>query len=140
MKLFQQAMALFLCWSLVLVGVRNGFAYQADTSFSQPPPQAAQQSSEQLEQLVAPIALYPDGLIAQILAAATYPDEVVQAEQWMAQHKDLQGEQLAQEVDKQSWDPSIKALTQFPAVLANMNQNLPGHQSLAMPKPTSSRN
>jgi hypothetical protein len=124
MKLLQQGMALFLSWSLVLVGVRGGFAYQADASPAQPPPQAAQQSSEQLEQLAAPIALYPDALIAQILAAATYPDEVVEAEQWMAQHKDLQGEQLAQEVDKQSWDPSVKALTQFPAVLANMNQNV----------------
>src|SRR6267154_5035167 len=124
MKLLQQAMALFLSWSLVLVGGRDGFAYQADPSVSQPAPQAAQQSSEQLQQLVAPIALYPDALIAQILAAATYPDQVVEAQKWMAQHKDLQGAQLAQEVDKQPWDPSVKALTQFPAVLANMNQNL----------------
>ena len=87
-------------------------------------PQAAQQSPEQLQQLVAPIALYPDGLIAQILAAATYPDQVVEAEKWMEQHKDLTGDKLAKEVDKQPWDPSVKALTQFPAVLANMNQNL----------------
>jgi len=124
MKLFQQSMALFLSWSLILVGVRDGFAYQADPSVSQTPPQAAQQSSEQLQELVAPIALYPDALIAQILAAATYPDQVVEAEKWMAQNKNLQGDQLAQEVDKQPWDPSVKALTQFPAVLANMNQNL----------------
>ena len=124
MKLLQQSMALFLSWSLVLVGGRDGFAYQADASISQPPPQAAQQSSEQLQELVAPIALYPDALIAQILAAATYPDQVVEAEKWMQQNKTLQGQQLAQEVDKQSWDPSVKALTQFPAVLANMSQNL----------------
>ena len=106
------------------MGVQDGFAYQADASASQPPPQAAQQSSEQLQQLVAPIALYPDALIAQILAAATYPDQIVEAEKWMQQNKGLQGDQLAKEVDKQSWDPSVKALTQFPAVLANMNQNL----------------
>src|SRR6266849_6049118 len=124
MRLFQQGMALFLSWCLLFVGVRDGFAYQTDASISQPPPQAAQQSSDQLQQLVAPIALYPDTLIAQILSAATYPDQVVEAGRWMEQHKDLQGEQLAQEVDKQSWDPSVKALTQFPAVLANMNQNL----------------
>jgi Protein of unknown function (DUF3300) len=123
MKLSQQCMALFLSWSLVLLGARDGFAFQADTSTSQPP-QAALQSSEQLQQLVAPIALYPDALIAQILAAATYPDQVVEAGKWMEQHKTLQGDPLAQEVDKQSWDPSVKALTQFPAVLANMNQNL----------------
>src|SRR5713226_10045955 len=124
MRLFQQGMALFLSWCLLFVGVRDGFAYQIDASNSQPPPQAAQQSPEQLEQLVAPIALYPDALIAQILAAATYPDQVVEAGRWIEQKKDLQGDQLAQEVDKQSWDPSVKALTQFPAVLANMNQNL----------------
>jgi hypothetical protein len=124
MKLLQQSMALFLSWSLVLVGVRDGFAYQTDAAIAQPPPQAAQQSSEQLQQLVAPIALYPDALIAQILAAATYPDQVVEAGRWIQQNKTLQGDQLAQEVDKQSWDPSVKALTQFPAVLANMNQNL----------------
>ena len=74
MKFFQQCMALFLSWCLVLVGVQDGFAYQTDASISQPPPQAAQQSPEQLQELVAPIALYPDALIAQILAAATYPE------------------------------------------------------------------
>jgi hypothetical protein len=87
MKLFQQGMALFLSWSLVLMCGQNGFAYQADPATSQPPPQAAQQpppqaaqqSSEQLQELVAPIALYPDTLIAQILGAATYPDQVVEA-------------------------------------------------------------
>jgi hypothetical protein len=124
MKLLQQGMAVFLSWSLVMVGVQNVFAYQTNASISQPVPQAAQQNSDQLQELVAPIALYPDTLIAQILAAATYPDQVVEAEKWMAQHKDLQGDQLAQEVDKQPWDPSVKALAQFPAVLANMSQNL----------------
>jgi hypothetical protein len=124
MRLFQQGMALFLSWCIVLVGVRDGFAYQTDASISQPPLQAAQQSPEQMQQLVAPIALYPDALIAQILAAATYPDQVVEAQKWMVQHKDLTGDSLAKEVDKQSWDPSVKALTQFPSVLANMSQNL----------------
>lgn len=124
MRVFQQSMALFLSWCLLLMGGLEGFAQQADPSISQPPPQTAQQSTEQLQQLVAPIALYPDALIAQILAAATYPDQVVEAGRWMQQHKDLTGGSLASEVDKQSWDPSVKALTQFPAVLANMNQNL----------------
>src|SRR5258705_581130 len=124
MKLLQQGLALFLSVSLLLIGVRGGYAYQTDFSNSQSPPQAAQQSSEQLQQLVAPIALYPDALIAQILAASTYPDQVVEAGKWIQQNPSLQGAQLAQEVDKQSWDASVKALTQFPAVLANMNQNL----------------
>jgi hypothetical protein len=109
---------------LALAGVSEGSSYQTGLSISQQPPQAAQQSSGQLQQLVAPLALYPDSLIAQILAAATYPQEVVEAEQWLQQHSDLNGDKLAKEVDKQSWDPSIKALAQFPAVLSNMNQNL----------------
>jgi uncharacterized membrane protein YgcG len=124
MKLLQQSTALLLSLCLLLMSVQDGFAYQADPSISPSPPQAAQQSSEQLQELVAPIALYPDALIAQILAAATYPDQIVEAEQWMDKHKNLEGRKLAKEVNKESWDPGVKALTQFPAVLANMNQNL----------------
>lgn len=63
-------------------------------------------------------------MIAQILAAATYPEQVVDSQRWIEQHKDIPGAPLAQEVDQQSWDPSVKALTQFPEVLANMSQNL----------------
>lgn len=81
-------------------------------------------SSDQLEQLVAPIALYPDALVAQILAGATYPIEVVQAARWQSANAGLSGAALAAAVDSQDWDPSIKALTQFPSVLANMNTNL----------------
>jgi hypothetical protein len=117
-------MAIFLSWCLLLMGAGYGFAFQSEVSSQQPAPQATQQSPEQLQQLVAPIALYPDSLIAQILPAATYPEQIVDAERWMAQHKDLTVDNLAKEVDKQSWDASVKALTQFPAVLANMSQNL----------------
>jgi hypothetical protein len=132
MRVFQQSMAIFLSWCLIFMGVQDGFAYQAEApnsqsppqADSQSPPQAAQQSSEQLQQLVAPIALYPDTLVAQILPAATYPDQIVDAHKWMEQHKDLTGDSLAKEVDKQPWDASVKALTQFPSVLANMSQNL----------------
>lgn len=89
-----------------------------------PAPQALEEGSQQLDQLVAPIALYPDALVAQILAAATHPEEIVEAEKWVEKHKNLEGEKLGKEVNKQHWDPSVKALVQFPAVLANMNQNL----------------
>src|SRR2546426_503832 len=85
-----------------------------------------QQSPEQLDQLVAPIALYPDALVAQILAAATYPTEVVEADRWMQQNPGLQGDALAQAVDPQSWDPSVKALTQFPSVLESLYAGIPG--------------
>jgi hypothetical protein len=81
-------------------------------------------STQELDSLVAPIALYPDALVAQILSAATYPDQVAVAEYWMQQNKNLTGSELMQEVNKQSWDPSVKALTQFPSVLSNMAQNI----------------
>jgi len=69
-------------------------------------------------------------LVGQILAGATYPTEVVEADRWMEQHSQLQAQQLADEVDKQPWDPSVKALTQFPSVLANMDKNLSWTSSL----------
>src|SRR5262249_27969435 len=81
-------------------------------------------SPKELQQLVAPIALYPDGLVAQVLAGSTYPTQIVEAERWMQEHKNLQGQELAKAVDQQIWDPSIKALTEFPQVLDNMNKNL----------------
>jgi hypothetical protein len=121
---FQKTMAIFLSWCLLLMATGDGFAFQSDTGSPQPVPQATQQSPEQLQQLAAPIALYPDSLIAQILPAATYPEQIVDAGRWMTQHKNLTGDKLAKEVDKQHWDASVKALMQFPAVLANMNQNL----------------
>src|ERR1022692_612974 len=113
--------------------------YAADQAYPAPDydqPQASPQAPaqpftpEQLQQLVAPIALYPDNLVAQILAAATYPDQVVEADRWLQQHTDLKGEQLGKEVDKQPWDPSVKALVEFPSVLANMDKNLSWTSSL----------
>ncbi len=71
--------------------------------------QSAKQTPAQLQQVVAPIASYPDNLVAQILAAATYPDEIVEADRWLQQHADLKGDQLAKEADKQPWDPAVKA-------------------------------
>ena len=96
----------------------------------QAPAPVVSQSPEQLQQLVAPIALYPDELVAQILAAATYPTEVVEADRWQEQHSNLKSQELAQAVDKESWDPSVKALAQFPSVLANMDKNLSWTSSL----------
>jgi hypothetical protein len=89
-----------------------------------PQEQYAPAVAADLESLVAPIALYPDALVAQILGASTFPDQVVDADKWMKSNTHLTGENLTQTVDKQSWDPSIKALTQFPSVLDNMSKNL----------------
>jgi hypothetical protein len=87
-------------------------------------------SSEQLDQLVAVIALYPDELVAQILAAATYPAQVVEANRWMQSHANLKGDALATAVNTQPWDSSVKALVQFPSVLAMMDKNLSWTSSL----------
>jgi hypothetical protein len=95
-----------------------------------PAPPYAQQTPEQLQQLVAPIALYPDSLVAQILAASTFPEQVVEADRWVQAHPDLKGEALGQAVDQQPWDPSVKALTAFPTVLGNMDKNLSWTSSL----------
>lgn len=79
---------------------------------------------EELEQMLAPIALYPDSLISQILMASTYPIEVVEAERWIKAHKDLEGEALTAAVHEQTWDESVKSLVNFPDVLAMMSENL----------------
>ena len=86
--------------------------------------QAAKIPAEQLDSLVAPIALYPDPLLAQILAASTYPLEVVQLQQWLAKNKDLKDKQLADAVAKQSWDPSIQALAALPDVVKLLGDNI----------------
>jgi uncharacterized membrane protein YgcG len=103
---------------------------------AQTPAQTAQgaayapQAPEQLQQLVAPIALYPDSLVAQILAASTFPEQVVEADRWVQAHQDLKGDALGQAVDQQPWDPSVKALAAFPSVLGNMDKNLSWTSSL----------
>ncbi len=86
--------------------------------------QGAPETPQELQALVAPIALYPDALVAQILSGATFPDQIAVANNWLLQNKDLSGSALMQAVNKQSWDPSVKALTQFPSVLNNMAQNM----------------
>ena len=84
----------------------------------------ARLSNAQLERLVAPIALYPDALVAQILVASTFPSQITDAEGWLQIHPGLSGADLGKQVDQQSWDPSVKALVQYPSVLANLSKNL----------------
>jgi hypothetical protein len=81
-------------------------------------------SQEELAQMLAPIALYPDELIAQILLASTYPLEIVMADRWVQQNKDLTGNDLADALEQETWDPSVKALVNFPSVLAMLSQKL----------------
>lgn len=81
-------------------------------------------TQEQLAQLLAPIALYPDELIGQVLQASTYPLEIVIADRWVQQNKELKGNDLATALERESWDPSVKALVNFPTVLAMLSQKL----------------
>jgi hypothetical protein len=86
--------------------------------------------AEELDALVAPIALYPDALLSLVLMASTYPLEVVQADRWAKEHKNLKGNQLKAEVDKQSWDDSVKSLVATPDVLSMMSSKLDWTQKL----------
>jgi hypothetical protein len=85
---------------------------------------------EELEQIVAPIALYPDALLAQIFMASTYPLEIVQAARWSKEHPEIKGDAVAKEMEKQSWDPAVKSLVAFPDVLVMMNEKLDWTQKL----------
>jgi Protein of unknown function (DUF3300) len=90
----------------------------------QAPPSQKQFSREELAQLVAPIALYPDELVAQVLMASTYPLEIVEADRWVQQNKGLKGDPLAKNLEQKNWDPSVKSLVNFPSVLSMMSQKL----------------
>jgi hypothetical protein len=85
---------------------------------------------EQLDQMLAPIALYPDSLLVQVLMAATYPLEVIAANRWATANRNLSGDQFAAALDQQDWDPSVKSLVNFPSVLGMMDQKLDWTQRL----------
>jgi hypothetical protein len=87
-------------------------------------PARAPLAPEQLDTLVAPIALYPDPLLSQVLAASTYPLELVEAQQWLDQHRDLQGQQLIEAARQMNWDASVQAMVVFPDVLRTLTQNV----------------
>lgn len=91
---------------------------------AQPPQQWNALSPDQLNQLVAPIALYPDSLVAQVLGAATYPTQVADADRFVQSQAGVPPQQIAEEADNQPWDPSVKALCAFPSVLSNLDRNL----------------
>src|SRR5580692_1826803 len=89
-----------------------------------PAPTEERLSEPRLEDLVAPIALYPDNLLSQVLVASTYPLDVVEAQQWLQQNRNLTGQNLVDAAQRQNWDPSIQALVVFPDVLARLNQDI----------------
>jgi hypothetical protein len=137
MKRSGRTLSLLVLGTFVLGALQASCVSETSRSETAPPvpaeppsPAVPQQSSQEVDQLVAPIALYPDPLVAQILAAATHPTQIVEADRWLQQHPDLKGDALAAAVDSQSWDPGVKALTQFPGLLAMMDKNLSWTSSL----------
>jgi hypothetical protein len=121
--------------ALFLMGLQTIMVHAQTPAPQTPATSALDQSQqllkpEQLDQLLAPIALYPDTLLAEILMASTYPLEVVQADRWATENKNLKGDQLKAAVDKQSWDDSVKALVATPSVLSMMSTKLDWTQKL----------
>jgi hypothetical protein len=112
-----------LCSALLIAQRPYAFAQQAPPAA--PPAQTNNLlTPQQLESLVAPIALYPDPILSQVLVASTYPLEIVEAGRWLAQNSSLKGQALADAAKKQTWDPSIQAMVLLPDVLKRLDQNV----------------
>ncbi len=130
------ALAGLVAFVLPLQAQQPAAPLQVSPELVSPKPAASAQkasatfSKEQIEQLVAPIALYPDALVAQVLMASTYPLEVVQAARWAKENPKVTGKALEDAMQKQTWDPSVKSLTATPQVLAMMNDKLDWMQQL----------
>lgn len=127
-RIGRRALGLLCALSLIAFFAGAPLAAQQPPPQRLPPPQQQQSpallSPQQLDNLVAPIALYPDNLLSQMLAASTYPLELVEAEQWLQQNPNLQGQQLLDAARQQPWDPSVQALVVFPDVLARLTSDI----------------
>src|SRR3954447_21295631 len=129
-----------ICWVCALLGLlcsntaslaqTNDQTPPAPSSAPSPPPEQPALKPAELEALVAPIALYPDTLLANVLMASTYPLEVVRAERWVNQNKNLKDDALKAAAEKQPWDGSVKSLVAAPAVLQLLNERLEWTQKL----------
>ncbi len=113
----ERVLSRWMAWLLILFVLTPPGTF-AQTAGGQPLKQ------EELDALLAPIALYPDDLVAQILMASTYPLEVVMADRWVKANKNLKGDPLTEALEKQDWDPSVKSLANFPQVLEMMSEKL----------------
>lgn len=116
--------------AILIFGHSTLVAQTQPASDAQPAQQADLFKPEELEQIVAPIALYPDALLAQVFMASTYPLEIVQAARWSKENPDVKGDAVAKAMESQSWDPAVKSLVAFPDVLAMMNEKLDWTQKL----------
>lgn len=122
-----QPLLVIICVVAILPGETLAYlppAQQAATPTSTSQTASAKIPPDQLDSLVAPIALYPDPLLAQVLAASTYPLEIIQLQQWLASHKDLKDKALADAVAKESWDASIQAMAALPDVVNRLANDI----------------
>src|SRR5437667_371239 len=110
--------------TLLSAGSSAALAQQAQSQVMTTTEEAPKLPNGELDSLVAPIALYSDSLLAQTLAASTYPLEIIQLQQWMDRNKNLKGKALADAVAKQPWDPSVQGLVEFPDVVQRMAGNV----------------
>jgi len=120
-RAFQELTAI-VCVAAIVPG--NAVAVQTQQAAAPAEQAAAKLPADQLDSLVAPVALYPDPLLSQVLVACTYPLEVIQLQQWLAQNKGLNEKQLADAVKKQDWDPSIQGLAALPDVVKLQSENI----------------
>src|SRR6266498_4294266 len=122
-KLFHAVIAIFFLWLLTQVHSKTP-AQQAESQVMTNTSPAPKSSNDQLDSLVAPIALYPDQLLSQTLVASTYPLEIIQLQQWLEKNKNLKDKALASAVQKQNWDPSIQAMAAFPDVVKRLADDI----------------
>ncbi len=118
----KRTLAMLLC--LLIMAPFNAALYAQEPQAPPPPPPGQALTPDQLNDLVAPVALYPDPLLSQVLVASTYPLEVVQAFQWLQKNPGLTGTALTQAVQEQNWDPSIQALVVLPDVIKRLNDDI----------------
>ena len=119
-----QKLVAVICAVVLVPGDMTVWAQTGSAGGSTGGEEVARIPPEQLDSLVAPIALYPDPLLSQTLVASTYPLEIIQLQQWLAQNKNLKDKALADAVKKQNWDPSIQAMAALPDVVKQMAENI----------------
>jgi Protein of unknown function (DUF3300) len=119
-----QSFVALLCVLSVWMGDPAAFAQQVQEQDSAQEPASPPIPNDQLDALVSPIALYPDPLLSQVLVASTYPLEIIQLQQWLAQHKDLKEDALVAAVEKENWDPSIQGMAALPEAVKQLAENI----------------
>jgi hypothetical protein len=118
------AVVVVSCVAPLSLGTSVVLAQQAQSQVMATTKEAPKIPNDQLDSLVAPIALYPDQLLSQTLVASTYPLEIIQLQQWMEKNKNLKDKALANAVQKQNWDPSVQAMAAFPDVVKRLADDI----------------